>query len=136
LRGGYLPEGCGAGLLDFGVGRKVFEGKDVMGGEAEDGFGWDRAGEFAGVEDGGVEGFRGFVVGYDDEARGVGRADEVGKIENAGSKGEPRDTTAPRATAQVAAYTLEGFRVLHVCEELADEGKNHAGMILVEVFGI
>jgi len=36
----------------------------------------------------------------------------------------------------VAAYTLKGFRVLHVCEELADEGKNHAGMILVEDFGI
>jgi hypothetical protein len=26
----------------------------------------------------------------------------------------------------VAAYTLEGFRVLQVCEELADEGKDHA----------
>jgi hypothetical protein len=33
----------------------------------------------------------------------------------------------------MAAYTLEGFRMLHVCEELADEGKNHAGLILVEL---
>ena len=32
------------------------------------------------------------------------------------------DTSAPRASAQVAAYTLECFRVLQVCEELADKG--------------
>jgi hypothetical protein len=33
----------------------------------------------------------------------------------------------------VAAYTLIGFRMLQVCEELADEGKYHAGLILVEL---
>jgi hypothetical protein len=32
----------------------------------------------------------------------------------------------------VAAYTLEGFRMLQVCEELADEGKNHAGLSLLD----
>jgi hypothetical protein len=36
----------------------------------------------------------------------------------------------------VTPHTLEGFRMLHVCEELADEGKNHAELILVEVFSI
>ena len=60
-------------------------------------------------------------------------ADEEGKIEGAGGEGESGDTSAPRATAQVAAYTLESFRMLQVCEELADEGKNHAVLSLVEV---
>ena len=128
-----LPEGGGAGLLDLGVGRKIFEGEDVVGGEAEDGFGGDGSGELAGAEDGGVEGLGGFVVGDDDDAGGVGGADEEGKIEGAGGEGEARDTSAPRASAEMAAYTLEGFGVLQVREELADEGKNHAELILVDV---
>jgi hypothetical protein len=32
----------------------------------------------------------------------------------------------------MAAYTLEGFRMLQVGEELADEGKNHAVFSLVD----
>ena len=39
VSGGNLPEGGGAGLLDLGVGGEVFEGEDVVGGEAEDGLG-------------------------------------------------------------------------------------------------
>jgi hypothetical protein len=37
----------------------------------------------------------------------------------------------------VAAYTLKGLRVFKVRKNLADEGKNHAELILVEakVFG-
>jgi hypothetical protein len=68
LPGGDLPEGGGAGLLDFGVGRKVFEGEDVVGGKAEDGVGGQGGGEFADAEDGGMEGLGGFVVGHDDDA--------------------------------------------------------------------
>ncbi len=49
LAGGDLPEGGGAGLLDLGVGREVFEGEDVVGGEAEDGFGGEGSGELAGA---------------------------------------------------------------------------------------
>ena len=48
LVGGDLPESGGAGLLNFGVGREIFEGEDVVGGEAEDGFGREGAGELAG----------------------------------------------------------------------------------------
>ena len=69
LAGGDLPEGGGAGFLDFGVGGEVFEGEDVVGGEAEDGFGGEGAGELAGGEDGGLEGFGGLVVGDDDDGR-------------------------------------------------------------------
>jgi hypothetical protein len=80
LRGRDLPQGGGAGLLDLGVGRKVFEGEDVVGWEAEDGLGRERAGKFTGTEDGGMEGLGGFVVGYDDDAGGVGSAYEEGEI--------------------------------------------------------
>ena len=93
-----------------------------MGWESEDGFGWEGPGEFAGAEDSGVEGLSGFVVGNDDDAGGVGGADEEGKVEGACGEGQTRDTTAPRASAQVAAYTLKGFGVLQVRQELADEG--------------
>ena len=128
LIGGDLPEGGGALLLDLGVRGEVLEGEDVVGGEAEDGLGWERSGEVAGAEDGGVEGLGGLVVGDDDESGGVGcGADEEGKIEGAGGEGESGDTSAPRAGAQVASYTLEGLRVFQVREELADEGENHAG---------
>ena len=99
LAGRDLPEGRGAGLLDLGVGRKIFEGKDVVGRETEDGFGGDSSGEVAGAEDCGLKGLGGLVVGYDDDAGGVGGADEVGKVEGAGGKGEPRDTSTPRASA-------------------------------------
>ena len=99
LAGCDLPQGGGAGLLDLGVGRKVFEGEDVVGGEAEDGFGGDGPCELAGAEDGGVEGLGGLVVGDDDDAGGVGSAYEEGKIEGAGGEGEAGDTSAPRASA-------------------------------------
>jgi hypothetical protein len=136
LGGGDLPEGCGAGLLNFGVRGEVFEGEDVVGGEAQDGFGREGAGELAGAEDGGVEGFGGLVVGDDDEAGGLGGTYEERKIEGAGGEGEAGDTTTPRASAEMAAYTLEGFRLLQVCEELADEGKDHALLILSAEGGI
>ena len=104
-----------------------------MSGEAEDRFGRDGAGELAGAEDGGVEGLGGLVVGNDDETGCVGGSYEEGKIEGSGGEGEARHTSTPRASAEMAAYTLEGFRMLHVCEELADEGKNHAELILVDL---
>ena len=99
LVGGDLPEGSGAGFLDLGVRRKVFEGEDVVSGQAEDGFGGEGAGEFAGAEDGGVEGLGGFVVGDDDDAGGCCGADKEGKVEGSGGEGESRDTSAPRASA-------------------------------------
>jgi hypothetical protein len=132
LISGDLPEGGGAGLLDLGVRRKIFEGKDVVGGEAEDGFGGEDSCEIAGGEYGGVECLGGFVVGDDDDAGGRCGADEEGEIESAGGEGESGHTTATRASAQMAANTLEGFGVLQVREELANEGKNHAVLILEE----
>ena len=95
--------------------------------------GGEGSGEFGGAEDGGVEGLGGLVVGDDDDGGGVGGADEEGKVEGAGSGGESGHTSAARASAQVAAYTLKGLGVLQVCEELADEWKDHAELILVEV---
>jgi hypothetical protein len=76
----YFPEGGGAGLLDLGVRRKVFEREYVVGWEAEDGFGGEGSGQIAGSEDGGVECLGGLVVGDDDDARGVGCADKEGKV--------------------------------------------------------
>ena len=73
-----------------------------------------------------MEGLGGLIVGDDDDAGRRGGADEERKIEGAGGEGESGDTSAPRAGAQMASHTLEGFGVLQVRQELADEGKNHA----------
>jgi hypothetical protein len=94
-------------FLDFGVWGEILEGEDVVGGQAQDGLGWECSGELAGGENGGMEGFGCFVVGDDDDGGGVGGADEEGKIEGAGGGGESRYTSAPRASAEMAAYTLE-----------------------------
>ena len=72
-----------------------------------------------------MEGFGGLVVGDDDDARVSGGSDEERKIEGASGEGESGDTSAPRAGAKMASHTLEGFGVLQVREELADEGENH-----------
>lgn len=117
-----FPKGGGAGLLNFRVRREVFEGEDVVCGKTEDGVRRKGSGELAGGENSGMKGFGSLVVGDDDDARSSGGADEVGEIEGSGGSGEAGDTSAPRASAQVAAYTLEGFGVLEVRKELADEG--------------
>ncbi len=65
-------------LLNLGVRREIFEGQDVVRGQAQDGVGRERAGELAGAEDGGVESLGGLVVGDDDDAGGVRGADEGG----------------------------------------------------------
>ena len=96
---GYFPERGGAVLLDLGVGGEVFEGEDVVGGEAEDLVGGEGSGELAGAEDLGVEGLGGLVVGDDEEAGGVGGADEEGEIEGAGGRSEAGDATAAGACA-------------------------------------
>ena len=78
--------------------------------------------KLAGGEDGGVKRLGGLVVGDDDEAGRIGCANEEGKIERARSCREARHTSAPRTSAQVAAYTLKCFRVLKIRKKLADEG--------------
>jgi hypothetical protein len=133
LSGGNLPQRCGACLLNFGVGREIFERENVMGRESQDGFGGESTSQLAGAQDSGVKGLSGFVVGDDDDARGVGSANEEREIEGAGGKGQTGHTSTPRAPAQVAAYTLKSLGVLQVCEELADEWKDHASSILFEL---
>ena len=111
-------------------GARDFRRKDIVSREAKDGFGLEGAGELASTDDCGMKGFGCFVVGDDDDARGLSGTNEKGKVEGAGGKGESRDTSTPRASAEVAAYTLKSFRMLQVGEELADERKNHAGLTL------
>ncbi len=123
--GGDLPEGGGAGLLDFGVGREVFKGEDVVGGEADDGGGVECAGEVAGGEDGLVEGFGGLVIGDEDEGGGGGGLDEVGEVEGSAGEGEAGDAATGVALLEVAAGAVEGVGVFEVGEQVADEGEDH-----------
>ena len=128
--GADLPEGSGARLLDLGVRREVLEGQNVVRGQAQHLRGVERAGELAGGEHGRVERLGGLVVRDDDERGRLRGADEVGQIQRAGRGGESGDTTTPRSAAQMAAHTLKRFGVFQVREELADEGENHALLIL------
>ena len=133
LIGRDLPEGGSAGFEDLGVWREVFEGEDVVRGEAEDGLGREGSSEVAGGEDGGVEGLSGFVVRDEDEAGRGGGADEEREIQRAGGKGEAGDTSSPAAGAEMLPDTVEWGGVLKVREKLANEGENHAGSILVDM---
>jgi hypothetical protein len=73
------------------------------------------------------------VIRNNDDAGGIGGANEEGQIKSTRRRGESGHTSAPRTSAQMAAYTLKGLRVFKVRKQLADEGKNHAELILVEV---
>jgi hypothetical protein len=102
--------------LDLQVRGEIFERQNIVGWEAKDGFDRERAGQFAGCEDGGVERFGSLVVGHDDDAGGSGGSDEERQVQGSGCEGQAGDTSAPRACAQVASYTLEGCGVLKVRE--------------------
>ena len=52
---GELPECGGALLLNFRVGREIFKRENIVRGQAQDFVGGERAGEFGGGEDVGVE---------------------------------------------------------------------------------
>src|ERR1700722_1063494 len=75
---GELPERGGTLLLNLWVWRKIFEGQDVMCGKTEDFVGCERAGEFGGGEEIGVEGIGGFIVGDKDDggSGGLSGSDE------------------------------------------------------------
>ena len=116
----------GARLLDFGVGREIFEGQHVVGGKAEDAVDWDGAGELAGGEEGGVQGLGGFVVGDNNNRGNLRGASEEGNVKGAGRGGESGDTTTPTGKCQVSPCLFEGGRMLQVRQQLADKGEDHA----------
>ncbi len=96
-----------------------------MRGQTKDRVGGERTGQLACGEDSGVQLLGGLVVGNQDEAWCVGGAHKERKIQRARGEGESRHTSTPRATAQVAAHTLEGHRILKVRKHFADERQNH-----------
>ena len=120
-----LPERGGAVLLNLGVGGDVFEGEDVVAGEAEDLVGGEGAGEVAGGEDGLVEGFSGLIVGNEDETRAVCCLDEAWQVKGTPSEGEAGDAAASCSGGKVAADALEGVGAFEVSKEFADEGEDH-----------
>ena len=124
---GDLPERGGARLLDLGVRRKIFEreARRARGGGGRS----RRASAPVSSQAARTAACSASAALLSATTTSAGRlrgADEVRKIEGAGGEGESGDTSAPRAAAQMATHTLEGFRMLQVREELADEGKNHA----------
>jgi hypothetical protein len=83
------------GLLDLGVRREIFKGQHVVRGQRRTARRVDGSGELAGGEDGGVQRLGGLVVGDDDDARGVGGADEEREIEGAGGAVSPETRLRP-----------------------------------------
>lgn len=70
------------------------------------------------------------VVRDDDEAGGIGGANEVGKIEATCGCSEAGYTSAAGASTKVAAYTLECLRVFEVRQQFADKRENHSLSLL------
>lgn len=118
------------------MGREIFKGQHIVGGQTHDRSSVERAGEVAGGLDGLMEGFGGLVIGNQDESGGGlrERLKEEWEVKGAGCKGESGDATArsSRGTArlQVASNAVEGVAGFEVGEQVADEGQDHAGFSL------
>ena len=125
-RGGDLPERGGAGLLDLGVRREVFEGQDVVRGKADDGCGISAPVRSQAARTAWWRASAALLSATRMSAGRVACPDEERQVERAGGEGEAGDTSAALAALEMAADALEGVGVLQVREEIADEGKNHA----------
>ncbi len=123
--GGNLPERGSARLLNLSVWREILKRQHIVRGQTKDGVCGERSGQLAGGEDGGVQCLGSLVVGDQNQTRRVSRADEKRKIQRAGCKRQSRHTSAPCASTQMAAHTLERHRVFKVRKQFADEGQNH-----------
>ncbi len=127
---GDLPEGRGAGLLDFGVRGKIFKWQHIVRRQADDACRVQRAGKLARGEHGLVQRLGGLVVGDEDERwRGRNGLYEEREIEGAGGEGEARDASTALTGLKMPADTIVRVGVFEVGEKLADEGKNHAGLV-------
>ena len=133
--GGDFPKGFGALLLYVGVGREIFEGQDIVGGQTQHAVGGNGSGEVASGAQGEVHGVGSFVVGDDDDGGNLRGAREERNVEGAGCGGESRDTTTPTGKRQVPSCLFEGGRILQVRQQLADKGEDHAGSSLAAVGG-
>jgi hypothetical protein len=112
-------------LLHVGMGREVFKGKNVVGGQADHLRGVHGAGEVAAGFEQGFERLGSFVVGHDHDCKLLGGPRHQGKVNGPRRCGEARDTSPPRTKAEVPSYAFKTRRVLQLREDFADERENH-----------
>src|SRR5438477_13194726 len=112
------------------MGRKILEREYVAGRKGNHGFRIAGAGQFAEAAQHRDEILdRAVVVDYDNE-RTVGVPAQEHEQQGSCSGRESGDTNASRALPQVGGYTREGGKHFYVREEFANEGKQHANLIL------
>ena len=129
-----LPQRSGARLLNLRMRRKILKRQHIVRRQPQHLRRIQRSGQLAGAAStAACSASAALLSATTITQRALRRADEVGKIERPRRRGQSGHTSAPRASAQMAAYTLKGLRVFKVRKQLADEGKNHADLILVEV---
>ncbi len=111
------------------MGREVFKGEDVVGGQAHHFRGIDGAGELAAGPEHGFQGFGGLVVGDNHDDRLAGGTSHERNIEGTRGGGETRHTSPPRSEAEMPANAFKARRVLQVRKDFADERENHEVLV-------
>jgi hypothetical protein len=113
--------------------RKILERKHVARRQGDYGLGIAGTGELAESAHDWDEILDGAVVVDHDNERAVGVSPQKHEQQGFRRGGQSRDTNTPRALPQVGGYTREGGKHFYVREEFADEGKQHASLILAGV---
>ena len=126
--GGDLPQSGGAFFLEFGMRREILEGKDVAGGEGDDGLRIAGGSEFTEAAEDRKKVFDSAIIVDDEDERASGGALKQHEQQGFCGGSEAGDTNAPRALLEVGGNTREGGKLFYVHEEFADEGKKHAGL--------
>ncbi len=96
-------------------------------------FGLDGAGELSGGAKRELKRFGGFIVGDENDDRGLRGVREERNAQGARGGGQSGDTPAPSREAEMPSHTFEAVGVLYAREGVANKGKDHAALILVPV---
>ncbi len=128
-----FPKRGGAGFLDFGVRRKILERQHIIGRQADDLLGRERAGYLAQRTHHRQQFVQRAVVGDSDDERPCSSTMQQGVEQGFGGGSEPGQADPPRAALDPGNSTREGGRLFHVRKEFADERQDHRLSILAAV---
>ena len=127
---GDLPQRRGAFLLKLRVWRQILKGQHVARGQRDHGIRIASAGEFTEAAQHRDEVFNGAVVADHENQGPLGGALKKREQQGFGGRCDSGHTNPPRALFQMGGRTREGWKFFHVREEFANEGKQHAFLIL------
>ena len=114
--GRQLPQRNGSLLLNFRVRRKILKRENIVRRKPQDLRGRDHSRQLTSCQYRRMQSLRRLIVGNNHQRRRLPRPHKVRKVKSASRGCESGHTSTPRATCQMAAYTLKccgGLQVRH-----------------------